>query len=70
MPVKKVLAHFSSLLQGDHNSTYLFDGIPYDGNDLKNWVETVGSPNVINLAVDNLELIKRTRRKNEGDVNA
>ena len=51
VPVKKILAHFGSLIRDDPKTVYLFDGIPYEGNDLKNWIEVVGSPSVINLRV-------------------
>jgi hypothetical protein len=33
-------------------------------------VKQVGPPTVINLKVEEKELIRRTRRKNEADVNA
>jgi hypothetical protein len=37
---------------------------------LEEWISAIGSPNVINLKVEELELIKRTRKKNEGDLTA
>lgn len=29
LPVKKILAHFASLIREDPKTVYLFDGIPY-----------------------------------------
>ena len=48
----------------------LIDGLNLDAKEIDNWVKQVGPPTVINLKVDEKELIRRTRRKNEGDVNA
>ena len=70
LPVKKVFAHFASLLKEDPNCVYLFDGFPYEGKDLEAWIETVGAPCVINLKVDDNELIMRMRKKAEGDLKA
>ncbi len=41
-----------------------------DPKEIDNWVKQVGPPTVINLKVEEKELIRRTRRKNEADVNA
>ena len=70
VPLKKILAHFASMIKDDCKSVYLFDGIPYEGKDLEAWIETVGAPCVINLKVEDNELIMRNRKKNEGDLKA
>ena len=42
----------------------------YQGNDLKEWVNALGAPLVINLKVEADEQIKRARKKAEGDLAA
>ena len=48
----------------------MIDGLPLDAKDVEAWTKAVGAPIAINLKVDERELIRRTRKKAEGDVNA
>ncbi len=41
-----------------------------DAKDIEAWTKAVGPPTVLNLKVDEKELIRRTRKKAEGDLNA
>lgn len=70
LPFRKVIAHFASLVSSSGNSPILIDGLPLEGKDVEAWTKTVGAPIVINLKVDERELIRRTRKKAEGDLNA
>ena len=48
----------------------MIDGINFDWKEIDNWVEANGAPTIINLKLeDEKELIKRQRKKAEGDVN-
>lgn len=70
MPVKKYVAYFANILKNNSKSVCVFDSLPYNNNDLDLWIKEVGCPNVINLKVDPTDIIKRGRKKAEGDVNA
>jgi len=70
LPFRKVIAHFASLVSSSGNSPILIDGLPLEGKDVEAWTKAVGAPIVINLKVDERELIRRTRKKAEGDLNA
>jgi hypothetical protein len=41
-----------------------------DVKEIDNWVKAVGPPTILNLKVEEKELIRRNRKKNEADVNA
>jgi hypothetical protein len=49
--LRKVLAHFKTLLSQNSNDTYIIDGLPFDNKDLEEWIKVIGSPSVINLEV-------------------
>ena len=52
------------------NCPLMIDGINFDWKEIDNWVEANGAPTIINLKLeDEKELIKRQRKKAEGDVN-
>lgn len=51
MPLKKILNHYANMISQDQDSTYIFDALPYENNDLTAWITTVGAPIVINLSV-------------------
>ena len=70
IPLKKILNYFKQMLQNS-NTICVIDCLPYEKNDLAQWIEIVGEPaTVINLEVEELEQIKRTRKKAEGDLAA
>ena len=70
MPFHKIIKHFNSLITASEDSPILIDGLNLDWKDIDNWVAANGPPIVFNLKTDEKELIRRTRRKNEADVNA
>lgn len=69
VPVVKIIRHFRDVMLESGN-TYVIDGLPFEKKDLEEWIRVVGTPNVINLTVDENETIKRTRKKNESDLTA
>lgn len=70
VPVKKYIAYFCNMLKTNNDTTFVFDGVNYEDNDMKEWIGAFGSPNVINLKVEANEQIKRARKKAEGDLAA
>ena len=70
VPLKKILNYFRQMLEQNKETVCVIDGITYEKNDLTQWIEVVGVPNIINLEVEELEQIKRTRKKAEGDLAA
>lgn len=58
------------MLSQNKDSICVIDGLTYEKDDLKQWINVVGVPSVINLQVEELEQIKRTRKKAEGDLAA
>lgn len=70
LPFHKIIKHFNSLISNSGENPILIDGLNLDWKDLDNWVAANGAPIVFNLKTDEKELIRRTRRKNEADVNA
>jgi len=70
LPFHKVIKHFGQLIASSDNSPLVIDGINIDWKDIDNWVKSNGPPTVLNLKVDEKELIRRTRKKNEADLAA
>lgn len=70
MPLKKIFAYFRQILEQNKGTTCIIDSLPYENNDLMQWIQVVGVPTVINLEVEELEQIKRARKKAEGDLAA
>lgn len=70
LPFKKVIGHFTTLIKESGNTPLLIDGLPLDWKDIDNWVKANGPPIVLNLKTEEKELIRRTRKKNEGDLAA
>lgn len=70
LPFRKVIAHFASLVSGSGNTPIIIDGLPLEAKEVENWTKAVGPAIVLNLKVDERELIRRTRKKAEGDLNA
>lgn len=64
-----MINHFQTLVTNSE-VPILIDGLALDMKETENWVSKIGSPVVINLRVGENELIKRTRKKAEADVNA
>lgn len=70
LPFKKVIRHFSTMVSQSGDTPILIDGLPLDWKDIDSWVQVVGPPVVLNLKAEEKELIRRTRKKNEGDLTA
>ncbi len=70
MPFPKIIKHFQTLISSSGENPILIDGLSLDWKHIDNWVALNGPPVVFNLKTDEKELIRRTRRKNEADVNA
>lgn len=70
MPPKKYIDYFGKLVKESPSTVFIFDGINYENDDLKYWVEVLGAPHVINLRIEADEQIKRMRKKAEGDLTA
>lgn len=70
LPFRKIIAHFNTLVAESGSSPLVIDGINLDLKEVENWVKVVGPPTVLNLKVEEKELTRRTRKKNEADVNA
>jgi hypothetical protein len=70
LPFRKVIAHFATIIAESGNTPILIDGLNLDTKEIENWVKIVGPPIVLNLKVEEKELIRRTRRKNEADLAA
>jgi broad-specificity NMP kinase len=70
LPFRKVIAHFATLVSASGNTPLLIDGLPLDAKDVEAWTKAVGPATVLNLKVDERELIRRTRKKAEGDLAA
>lgn len=51
------------MIGNDPKCTYIFDNLPYEGDNLCSWIEIVGAPNVIFLEVEENEQIKRAKKK-------
>lgn len=70
LPFKKVISHFGTLIKECGDTPILIDGLPLDWKDIDAWVEANGPPIVLNLKTEEKELIRRMRKKNEGDLAA
>jgi broad-specificity NMP kinase len=70
LPFRKVVAHFASLVAASGSTPLLIDGPAIDAKEVENWTKAVGPAIVLNLKVDERELIRRTRKKAEGDLAA
>lgn len=70
LPFRKVIAHFASVVATSANTPVIIDGLPLDAKEVENWTKAVGPATVLNLKVDERELIRRTRKKAEGDLAA
>ena len=70
LPFHKIVKHFNGLINESGDTPLLIDGLNIDWKDVDTWVQTNGPATIINLRTEEKELIKRTRRKNEADVNA
>ena len=70
LPFHKVITHFQQLILNSEDTPILIDGLPLDWKDINNWVQKNGPPTILNLKCDEKELIRRARKKAEGDLNA
>ena len=54
VPLKKILNYFKNLLGQNKGTTCIIDGLTYEKDELRQWIEVVGVPSVINLEVEQL----------------
>jgi hypothetical protein len=62
--LRKIVAHFKTVLTQNANDTYIIDGLPFENKDLEEWIKVIGPPSLVKLDVDIKESILRTRKKN------
>lgn len=70
VPFPRVLQYFRDLFNANKKETVILDGFAMEKN-FDQFVKVLGAPKFfLNLSVDKPVLIKRTRAKNEADLNA
>ncbi len=70
VPFGKVVKYFKELFEKNSRKTFIFDGFVPEKN-FDNFVKELGVPGFfVNLRVEKPVLIKRTRGREGGDVNA